>query len=212
MNKKQRIINQRRVNLVRKLAKQVTPFEADMKWIQQFYMVFMAMMTPMQAAGHVLAMSDAKLLKLYFMIQRNDGLNNRGHGIVKLWGNYFDIKFPMVVFASGNVNVASWEEKYNLWISRNFPTKDHVIRVVEVAKTYHYTDCPESGPQSWYLSVFAAAKNGNANAYRIIYEAANQLTNGHFAKYFPQGTQINAAGSVRKFTIRKNSPKITTKE
>ncbi len=51
-------------------------------------------------------------------------------------------------------------------------------------------DCPESGPQSWYLSVFAAAKNGNANAYRIIYEAANQLTNGHFAKYFPQGTQM----------------------
>lgn len=51
-------------------------------------------------------------------------------------------------------------------------------------------DCPESGPQSWYLSVFAAASNGSPAATRVIYDAANTLTNGAFGKYFPQGTQM----------------------
>lgn len=47
-------------------------------------------------------------------------------------------------------------------------------------------DCPEVGPQAWYLSVFAAASTGQSNAaYKVIYDAANQLTNGAFGKYFP---------------------------
>lgn len=51
-------------------------------------------------------------------------------------------------------------------------------------------DCPEVGAQSWYLMVFAAAAAGSQNAYRIIYEAANQLTNGGFGKYFPNGSAM----------------------
>lgn len=51
-------------------------------------------------------------------------------------------------------------------------------------------DCPEVGPQSWYLSVFAAASNGSQAAYRVIYDAANQLTNGAFGRHFPQGSAM----------------------
>lgn len=52
-------------------------------------------------------------------------------------------------------------------------------------------DCPEVGPQAWYLSVFAAAASGTSPAaVRVIYDAAQQLTNDNFAKYFPQGTQM----------------------
>ena len=51
-------------------------------------------------------------------------------------------------------------------------------------------DCPEVGPQSWYLSVFSAAANGVSGAYRVIYDAAQQLCNGNFAKHFPQGTSM----------------------
>lgn len=48
-------------------------------------------------------------------------------------------------------------------------------------------DCPESGPQSWYLSMFAAASRGNSNATDVIYAAANQLTGGAFGRYFTRG-------------------------
>jgi len=51
-------------------------------------------------------------------------------------------------------------------------------------------DCPESGPQAWYLSVFASAANGSQAAYRVIYQAAEQLTNGNFTKYFPNGSPM----------------------
>lgn len=48
-------------------------------------------------------------------------------------------------------------------------------------------DCPEAGPQSWYLSMFAAASRGNATASEIIYSAAQQLTGGAFGRYFAKG-------------------------
>lgn len=51
-------------------------------------------------------------------------------------------------------------------------------------------DCPENGPQSWYLSMFAAASNGSQAAYEAIYSAAQELTNGQFGKYFPQGSPM----------------------
>ena len=51
-------------------------------------------------------------------------------------------------------------------------------------------DCPEVGAQSWYLAPFAAAANGNANAYGLLYNAANNLTNGNFQKYFPNGSPM----------------------
>lgn len=51
-------------------------------------------------------------------------------------------------------------------------------------------DCPEFGPQAWYLSPFAAGAHGNVNAQRIIFDAANNLTGGAFAKHFPQGAPM----------------------
>lgn len=51
-------------------------------------------------------------------------------------------------------------------------------------------DYPEVGPQSWYLSVFAAAARGSEPAQRIIYEAAQKLTNDSFGRYFPKGAPM----------------------
>lgn len=48
-------------------------------------------------------------------------------------------------------------------------------------------DCPLGGPQSWYLSMFAAAARGNPVAIETVYNAALQLTNGIFAKYVQRG-------------------------
>ena len=51
-------------------------------------------------------------------------------------------------------------------------------------------DCPEAGPQSWYLSMFAAASHNNAAAAEVIYGAAQQLTGGAFGRYFVKGTPM----------------------
>lgn len=51
-------------------------------------------------------------------------------------------------------------------------------------------DCPEVGPQSWYTSVFAAAANGSTAAYDVLYDAANDLTNGAFGRHFQRGTPM----------------------
>lgn len=48
-------------------------------------------------------------------------------------------------------------------------------------------DCPEVGPQTWYLAAFAAAASGDQEAYNQIYNAAEELTNGQFSKYFKHG-------------------------
>lgn len=51
-------------------------------------------------------------------------------------------------------------------------------------------DCPEASPQSWYLSVFAAAAEGQQAAYNLIYDSANRLTNGFLEKHFPKGAKM----------------------
>lgn len=51
-------------------------------------------------------------------------------------------------------------------------------------------DCPEIGAESWYLSVFAGAANGNVTAQNIIMDAANELTNGGFGKYFQSNSPM----------------------
>ena len=48
-------------------------------------------------------------------------------------------------------------------------------------------DCPEVGAQSWYMSLFAAAASGDADAYNQIYTAAQELTNGQFERFFKHG-------------------------
>lgn len=51
-------------------------------------------------------------------------------------------------------------------------------------------DVPEAGPQTWYLSVFAAAANGGAGATDVLLRAANELTNGNFSRYFGAGQAL----------------------
>ena len=51
-------------------------------------------------------------------------------------------------------------------------------------------DCPVAGPQTWYTSVFAGAASGSAVAQQILYNAANQLSNGNFEKAFPSNGQM----------------------
>lgn len=51
-------------------------------------------------------------------------------------------------------------------------------------------DCPEAGPASWYMSVFAAAASGDQEAYNQIYQAAQELTNNQFERFFKQGDQM----------------------
>lgn len=51
-------------------------------------------------------------------------------------------------------------------------------------------DCPEVGPESWYLSIFAAAAGGDAEAYNQIYAAAEELTNGNFSNFFNHGDEM----------------------
>ncbi len=45
-------------------------------------------------------------------------------------------------------------------------------------------DCPEAGPQSWYLNVFAAAASGDNDARRQIFDALMELTDNHFGSFF----------------------------
>jgi hypothetical protein len=48
-------------------------------------------------------------------------------------------------------------------------------------------DVPECGPSTWHNGVFAAAAAGNPRANAAIADAANQLFNGEFAKYWNGG-------------------------
>ena len=51
-------------------------------------------------------------------------------------------------------------------------------------------DCPESGPQAWYLSVFADASRGSMDAQAIVLRAFDELTNGSFSRHFKQGDPL----------------------
>lgn len=45
-------------------------------------------------------------------------------------------------------------------------------------------DVPDVGPNSWFLTMFAAASKGNSEAQTAIYNSCQDLTNGNFEKYF----------------------------
>jgi len=51
-------------------------------------------------------------------------------------------------------------------------------------------DIPECGAQSWYNEVFSAAAGGNVRANQAIINAANSLTNGTFAQFFPSNGRV----------------------
>jgi len=51
-------------------------------------------------------------------------------------------------------------------------------------------DVPDCGGQTWYLSLFRDAYLGRQSAIQTIYAAANQLTNGEFARNFPENTPM----------------------
>lgn len=67
-------------------------------------------------------------------------------------------------------------------------------------------DCPEYGGESWYTSMFISASRGNSGAYAMIYNAALELTNGEFAKHFPNGSQmfINTNNRIHMGTYVNN--------
>ena len=48
-------------------------------------------------------------------------------------------------------------------------------------------DVEEVGPLAWLTQTFIAAANGNQGAYQAIYDAANNLTNGHFGQIWNNG-------------------------
>lgn len=62
--------------------------------------------------------------------------------------------------------------------------------LLRFVKVCCFPDIPESGPESWYNEVFVAAADGNQVARNMIIAAANQLTNGHFNKYFNNNDAI----------------------
>ena len=45
-------------------------------------------------------------------------------------------------------------------------------------------DVPEAGPQTWYTSIFSYGAKNKGNAARLIYNAANSLTDGAFGRHF----------------------------
>jgi len=51
-------------------------------------------------------------------------------------------------------------------------------------------DCPETGTQSWYMSLFSAAEQGSEVAMKVIVDSANELTNGAFSKHFTPGSPM----------------------
>lgn len=67
-------------------------------------------------------------------------------------------------------------------------------------------DCPEYGGESWYTSMFISGSRGNPGAYAAIYDSAMQLTNGEFAKHFPNGSQmfINTNNRIHMGTYVNN--------
>lgn len=48
-------------------------------------------------------------------------------------------------------------------------------------------DVPECGSSTWQHAIFSAASDGDANSINDILEAANNLTNGHFNKFWTGG-------------------------
>lgn len=45
-------------------------------------------------------------------------------------------------------------------------------------------DCPDYGPQSYYMDLFKQASMGNTDAIHLIYQEANELSGGEFANLF----------------------------
>lgn len=48
-------------------------------------------------------------------------------------------------------------------------------------------DCERVGPESWLMSAFAEAANGNTNSQQWLIEAADRLTNGFFSRHYQGG-------------------------
>ncbi len=58
-------------------------------------------------------------------------------------------------------------------------------------------DIPESGPQTWYESIFAAAADNVQGAIDQLVSAANDLTNNHFGRFWTGKSIINSTADSR---------------
>lgn len=47
-------------------------------------------------------------------------------------------------------------------------------------------DCPDATSETYYSRVFQSAAKGNSSAHEVIYEYANEMTNGYLSKYIPK--------------------------
>jgi hypothetical protein len=93
---------------------------------------------------------------------------------------------------------ANFERNAN-GIGARVDTKANNFGPIEMAKLVAATvrpgmklslDVPECGASTWYNGWFAAAAEGNVNANAEIIRAANLLTNGEFAKHFPDNGRV----------------------
>lgn len=51
-------------------------------------------------------------------------------------------------------------------------------------------DCLDMGPNAWWLAPLVSAADGNSNAYKVMYDSFDHLTNGNFSRYFAYGTEM----------------------
>lgn len=91
---------------------------------------------------------------------------------------------PMVDINSANFNA----EMFNAFMQATFR------RGLAIA-----IDSPECGASTWYNMIFQAVALGNKEAYNLIYDATDYLTNRHFSKLFPRETPI-----AQHFTVVHN--------
>ena len=96
----------------------------------------------------------------------------------------------------GALNIDANVQKEASGFGTRVNTKDTSFKLEDLGQLIHMMvqpalmislDCPEYGPQSWYLSVFAMASNGNQAAYSSIYRSLDTLTNGNFSRNFTEG-------------------------
>lgn len=99
----------------------------------------------------------------------------------------------------GALNIEANLENDPSGFGRRPPTKSEDFRLTDLGDLISALirpglvislDCPEGGVNSWYLSIFAAASRGSIRAADMIYNAAQQLTNGSFGRVFPQGSNM----------------------
>ena len=92
-----------------------------------------------------------------------------------------------------DVNVDNSPTGFGTPIDTSIMKAEHVAQLLHTAlhkQVLISIDCPVNSPESWYLSVFSAAMNGDNGARMLIINSINKLTNGQFVNYFKQNDPL----------------------